>query len=278
MTYFASSCFNSTNIKDLLRFCREKKFYQLELNGNLEPESELAARLTIAKDFTFLIHNYFPAPREPFVLNLASADKNIRQMSIDHCRQALSLCQQLNIPFYSVHAGFLADLQPNDLGRKQSDLPFIDRDAGLKYFTNSITQLLNDKVDVLIENNINSHENLVNGQNRLYLLAEPEETYQFFSKINDPRLGLLVDLGHLNVSSQQLHFDKYQFLDKLPHWIKAFHLSANDGESDQGLSFSADEWFIKPLKQFPKAVKIIEIDNNNSTETLSACIKIIDSL
>lgn len=279
MTYFASTCFNYSDLNSLLQYCQDQKNFRIELSGNLGTRKDTLASLSKANDFSFLIHNYFPAPEEPFVLNLASADANIRKRSLDHCRQALNLCQMLNIPFYSVHAGFLVDLDPNDLGSRQTDQPRINRADGLKNFTDSINQLLKEtEIDLLVENNVNSLENLVEGRNELYLLAEPEETLDFFRNLNHPRLGLLADLGHLNVSAQQLKFDKYQYLEDLHPWIKAFHLSANNGISDQGLHFRKDEWFIKELKKFPKALKIIEISKQSQKSDLRRCQKIVDNL
>ena len=273
MTYLASSCFNFKTLKDLLSYCRQNGFYQLELGGNLQ-EGNLNQ-----PDFSFLIHNYFPAPKEPFVINLASTDEDISQKSLNHCFAAMSLCHSLEIPFYSVHAGFLVNLRPNDLGAAQTHRPRIDRATGLKNFTDAINQLLEtNTIDLLIENNVNSRENLVNGKNELYLLAEPEETLSFFKQINHPRLGLLVDLGHLNVSAEQLHFNKYQYLKKLAPWIKAFHLSANNGLEDQGLSFTNNEWFIEILKKFPAVPKIIEINKQNKLADLLNCLNIINNL
>lgn len=271
MNYCSSSCFKFTKIKDLLEFCRTQDLNQIELSGNLEFDQTTATELIKAKDFFLLIHNYFPTPKEPFVLNMASANNSIRGKSVQHCQQAISLCQKLKIPFYSVHAGFLADLQPDDLGKKQAELPYIDRETGLKLFNDSVDQLLNLKFPLLIENNVNSRENLVKGKNKLYLLAEPEETLQFFKHFNNSYLGLLVDLGHLNVSAQQLGFDKYKYLEILAPWIKAFHLSANNGIEDQGLVFSQDEWFMKTLNKFPNAAKIIEVNTQTNFSDLLNC-------
>lgn len=272
MTYLASSCFNFSNLDDLLKFCRENKFFHLELTSNLQGSN------LNQPEFSFLIHNYFPQPKANFVLNLASTDENIRQKSLSHCRRAIKLCQEFSLPFYSVHAGFLFEARPQDLGQKQTDLPRIKRARGLKIFRDSINQLLALKFPLLIENNVNSQENLVDGKNQLYLLAEPKETVEFLQDVNDPHLGLLVDLGHLNVSAKQLKFDKYSYLEKLRPWIKAFHISTNDGNSDQGRPFTKDEWFIEPLKQFPDAVKIIEVDKKYPINVLTDCVKIIDNL
>jgi sugar phosphate isomerase/epimerase len=278
MNYVSSSCFEWTRLSDLITFSRQHHFYNLELSGNLEFDPQTESILSQVKDFSFLIHNYFPAPKDSLVLNLASATDSVRQKSIDHCRRAIDLCRHLHLPFYSVHAGFLFEAKPQDLGQKQTDLPRIERTQGLKIFRDSINQLLALEFPLLIENNVNSQENLVDGQNQLYLLAEPEETLRFFKQLNHPRLGLLVDLGHLNVSAQQLRFDKYEYLEALTPWIRAFHLSANNGIKDQGLAFNKDEWFIDVLKKFKDVAKIIELDKNQPPADLSKCIKIINAL
>ena len=41
---------------------------------------------------SLLVHNYFPPPPTPFVLNLASADEEIRRKSREMVRRALGLC------------------------------------------------------------------------------------------------------------------------------------------------------------------------------------------
>lgn len=280
LVYVSSSCFPYQNLNDLLIFCKNNKFTNLELTGSLAyDENALTILKKHADDFHFLIHNYFPQIKDPLVINLASNNAAIREKSLNHCQQALELCQTINAPFYSVHAGFLVDLDPDDLGAKQTSRPRIDRAAGLKNFTDSISQLLTEtRVNLLVENNVNSQENLVEGKNELYLLAEPEETLVFFRRFNHPRLGLLVDLGHLNVSAKQLKFDKDKYLETLRPWIRAFHLSANDGISDQGRRFTKDEWFIKKLKEFPETPKIIEISSRSQAADLRNCFEAVVNL
>ena len=56
--------------------------------------------------FDFLVHNYFPPPEQPFVLNLASADPHIRNRSLAHCRSAIDLAHELETDLFTVHAGF----------------------------------------------------------------------------------------------------------------------------------------------------------------------------
>jgi len=43
----------------------------------------------------YLIHNYFPPPSKPFVLNLASLDDKLYKQSIDLCINAIKLSKNL---------------------------------------------------------------------------------------------------------------------------------------------------------------------------------------
>ena len=84
--------------------------------GRCMEESGLAVR----------VHNYFPPPSTGFVLNLASDDEVVARASMNLCREALSLCGELGIPYYSVHAGFCVHCTPADLGRGLAELPRIE--------------------------------------------------------------------------------------------------------------------------------------------------------
>ncbi len=55
------------------------------------------------------IHNYFPPPKQQFVLNLSSPDEDTRQKSVAHVIQSIELAKTLNAKIYSVHAGFVND-------------------------------------------------------------------------------------------------------------------------------------------------------------------------
>ena len=45
------------------------------------------------------------------------------------------------------------------------------------------------------------------------------------------------------------HFDTLIFLSKCDKWIKGYHLSDNDGESDSNQGISKDSWFWPNLKK-----------------------------
>jgi sugar phosphate isomerase/epimerase len=56
-------------------------------------------------------------------------------------------------------------------------------------------------------------------------------------------IGLLMDVGHLKVSSNSLNFNKGEGLKSLKKYIKGYHLSDNDGIFDSNNKIHKDSWF-----------------------------------
>lgn len=225
-----------------------------------------------SKRIRLLAHNYFPAPRNPFVLNLAALDSEIRSLSLDHCRRAIQLNADLGAPFYSVHAGFAAYPRPEHLGRAIDPSSAIPRKDAYRMFGETVKILLDDAdkagISLFIENNVVSLNNLLNGRNAMLLLAEPEEIVRFVAEINHPRFGVLMDVGHLKVSARTLGFDAGAALEALLPQVRAFHLSDNDGLVDSNRPFGADAWFMPALTRARDAHVIIELCRVTEQEAL----------
>jgi len=75
--------------------------------------------------FNFLIHNYFPPPKIPFIFNLASLNKLIRKKSIHLAKKAIDLANKIDCPLYTFHAGFTVN--PNKLGKPFPKNQNVDR-------------------------------------------------------------------------------------------------------------------------------------------------------
>jgi sugar phosphate isomerase/epimerase len=58
-----------------------------------------------------------------------------------------------------------------------------------------------------------------------------------------PNVGLLVDLAHLYVSSKTLGFDAIRAHNQISQWIRAYHLSENNGLEDFNWPVEEDSWF-----------------------------------
>ena len=62
-------------------------------------------RLTNDKNINIRIHNYFPAPKSEFVINLASNNKTIIRKSMKQLKRSILLTKNLKNEFFSFHAG-----------------------------------------------------------------------------------------------------------------------------------------------------------------------------
>ena len=95
----------------------------------------------INKNFK-LLHNYFPAPKVPFVINLASESKEIRELSLTHCLKNIELSAKNKIDFYSAHAGFCIDPEPESLGKFIQIEKKFQRSKHIDIFLESLNKIL----------------------------------------------------------------------------------------------------------------------------------------
>ena len=228
-------------------------FKSLELSGgtycpNLKGDLEDLKKIT--KDL--LLHNYFPPPEQPFVMNLASNKHRISEQSLDLAKSAIDISGKIGASYYAVHAGFLFDPEIEDLGKRISRKVIMEREVGLEKFATNIESLAvfaqKRNVKLLVENNVLSKSNLESFGVNPFLLVEPEEISYFFERANS-NVGLLMDLGHLNVSASSLSLDKIEFLEEISKYVCGYHFSDNDGTADQHSELSPTSWFLPHINQ-----------------------------
>jgi len=274
--YISTIAFNSLNIEEAILIAESNNF-ALEFSSGLpyHPQMETIYNNCNLKR---LPHNYFPAPKTPFVLNLASANDDIREFSINHCIQGLQLAKKSNSPFYSAHFGFCIDPNPNELGNQLIYQNNFDKNKNLNYFYHSIITILKEaeKLDILflIENNVIAKSNLKNGVNPL-LGCSSQEIIDFFKTIKSNYLGLLLDTAHLKVSSTTLNLNIENELANITTFIKAVHHSDNDGLVDNNSSLSNDYWFLKFINKFSQIPHIIEVMDLSVNEIIDQ-IKVLN--
>jgi sugar phosphate isomerase/epimerase len=198
----------------------------------------------------YLIHNYFPPPLEPFVLNLASKEAKVQQQSLQLVCKALELSAKLHAPFYSVHAGFITD--PTGFGTTSFIFPAPTSSDEAHYAMERFVASLQIALDVaqrldiqiLIENNVCSED--LRGK---LLLQSAEEFHELFRSVQSAHLGVLLDTGHLNVTSHTLSFDRMNFADQVAPYVKAFHIHDNDGVADLHQPVGASSWVFDVLNR-----------------------------
>lgn len=218
----------------------------IELSGGIHCPNQTILLKKLAKKASLVPHNYFPPPKESFVLNLASEEEDIYKKSREHIINASILSAELGSKFYSFHSGFLCDPSPNQLGKPIKALPLSNRKNALNKFIERIN-LLSDfcgdlGINLLIENNVLSYRNFQNFKSNPFLMVDFFEAEEIMKNTPD-NVSLLIDVAHLKVSANTLQFDKVEYLKRLRKWTKAYHLSDNNSLSDTNKPLTQSCWF-----------------------------------
>jgi len=221
----------------------------IELGAGVSADKDSLSHIVVM-GCRFLVHNYFPPPINPFVLNLASGDDGIRQRSLELVFRALTLTSQLGASFYSVHAGFITD--PTSFGTTSFVFPMPASPDEVQFAMDRFTAALEIAVDhaqhlgvqILVENNVCSEE--LRGK---LLLQSADEFLELFRVLHSPHLGMLLDTGHLNVTANTLGFDCMAFLGKVAPYVRAFHIHDNDGTADTHEPVQPGGWALDVLRQ-----------------------------
>lgn len=223
------------------------------------PESELGNLIKQYKshgvEFTF--HNYFPPPEVPIVMNFLSQQKKNRDDSKKIIANAIELAKLTDTKIFAFHPGYLREADVNEKGyfnfKGNSRITFrkgleIYRDIFFDFY-----QSLNINQDVYL-----GVENLFpnsDGTNDSFMCTyeEIEDLFKF-EKINKLNLFLLLDLGHLAISSNILNFNRYEYIEKcienFGDRIFEIHISNNDEKNDLHNRITKDSWQLKSLKNF----------------------------
>ncbi|HEY6160790.1 MAG TPA: TIM barrel protein [Bacteroidia bacterium] len=236
MIYVSSSCVKARSIGDSVRTLAQEGFTAIELSGGTAGSGNLEQELLdLKKEYglSFLCHNYFPPPPQPFVINLASLDAKIAQMSIEHLQGAIALSAKLNAPKFGFHAGFLINIPVAEVGKSISKRKLFNRSEAFEMFCrnfNKLRKAAGEKVELYIENNVVSEKNLANyeGINPLFITDEAGFN-EFRSRID---FRPLLDLAHLKVSCRSLGLDFERQASFFISSTDYIHVSDNDGRSD----------------------------------------------
>ena len=224
----------------------------VELSGGAYSATLLGDLQALTADIHFQIHNYFPPPKDPFVLNLGSLDTLIGEKSVTHVEQALQWCTALGADRYSFHAGFLLDPKVDEVGKRIPSRSLFDREECINAFVNRVTRLagIADRLGIclMIENNVLSAKNAREfGANPL-LMCDPQECHAIMEML-PYSVKQLIDVAHLKVSANSLNFDASTMFEVCHERIAGYHLSDNNGLEDSNQEVGEDAWFWPHLKE-----------------------------
>jgi sugar phosphate isomerase/epimerase len=243
-------------------------FKAVELSGGIYDKNQLKNLKKLLPNLSLQVHNYFPPPEDPFVLNLASNDQVIFKKSISHIRKAIDFAIELGRPIYSFHAGFLFDPIYSQLGKPIHKQTINNRAKTLEVFINRVKDLAEEYresgVILLIENNVLSKRNFINFNCNPFLLVDSSECNYFMENMPE-NVKLLIDVAHLKVSSKTLNFCPENMLKECEKWTYAYHLSENDGITDSNSPVLYDSWFWPHIRK-DLDFYVLEIYNTSEDE------------
>jgi sugar phosphate isomerase/epimerase len=263
MIYVSSACSKQKKIGAAIRELAEHGFQNIELSGGTEYYESYEDDIFDLKEkysLNFLIHNYFPPPKEDFVLNLASLDDAIFERSLEQLRKSIRLAHLLGADKFGFHAGFYANISLDEIGKAISAGHLCNTKQAYERFCSGFNLIKSESKEVAmyIENNVYSKTNfdIYGLQNPLMLtsLTEYRELQQHID------FKLLLDVAHLYVSSRTLCFDFDSHLDQMIMETDYIHLSDNDGYHDQNANFASDSKLLNKLKKNHLKDKIITLE------------------
>lgn len=250
---------------DYAKFLFEKGIVKIELSGGLYDEDfprkllelrSLGAKLTL--------HNYIPFTKNSFVLNLASANDEIAEISFEHVKEALFWSGEVEAQYFAVHAGFLIDPKVAELGNTLHQKVLQNKSEALDRFKNRVSKLSDFArqygVSLLIENNVITKRNLKTFDANPLLLCTGNEIALFFEDL-DNKVKLLLDVGHFKVSCKTFAQEPIDELIAVRPYIGGLHLSDNNGFADTNSTFSSQSWFINRLPRCDYTV--VEVYESN---------------
>lgn len=279
--YISTGLNKEITTSKLLKEFKRNNIKNVELSSGIY-EKDIFNKLKKVKKVKLLLHNYFPVPKKPFIINLASKNKIVFVRSLNHLKKAILYSSRLKLKYFSFHAGFLVDPNIKDFGRTLPKQIVNSRKEILDLFIKRLNSLSKfakkKKVMILLENNVLTKKNLNRFDKNPFLMTRLEESKTIMNKTDD-NVRLLVDLAHLKVSSKTLRFDPVKYLQKLDKWIEAYHLSDNNGLADENKNLTSKSWFWKHLKNNAKycTLELKNLSIKNLHSQLNLCNKYLST-
>lgn len=272
MIYVSSSCLKYSKISDCVKALADYGICNIELSGGTDYYSDILSDLLLLKkeyNLNYLVHNYFPPPEEPFILNLASLDDRIWMKSVDFMKKSINMAVALGSPVYGLHAGFFVNPSVNEIGKVFNKRDLFNQELAVKRFIEGykiIENYCQNKLKLYVENNVLSYRNYKEYGTNPFMLTTFDE-YKVMRDLFD--FNLLFDLAHFKVSANSLKLNLVNETAKFMEVSDYIHISDNDGFADQNLLPRLDTFIYKCLKEAVLCNKLVTLEIYADIHSLS---------
>jgi len=272
MIFISTSCFHEKkSVIKILKEYSKQGIKNIELGASHEYEENIMEFLKEYKkkhDAEFTIHAYFPPEKNPFIINLASQKPDAVGKSISKIKKMIDTAKELDAKLCGFHAGFLVESE--ELGKPLDKSNRFEYEKGYKTFLESakeICQYAKSKgVKIAFEPNVVSSYNVVGDKNELALMCKTGEIKRFYRDLEAlgiNNLGLLLDLGHLKVTANNLKFDAEEFVGAFRSKVAEIHIHENEGKIDEHKPLKKDSWGLRIINKYGFKNVLITLEVNN---------------
>ncbi|MEZ4720760.1 MAG: TIM barrel protein [Flavobacteriales bacterium] len=277
MIYVSSSCVKASTVAEAVEKLVAEGYNNIELSGGTKNYPNLVSDLLSLKDkysLNYLCHNYFPPPESDFVLNLASLDEEINQLSLNHVKRAIELSKKLGGNKFAFHAGFRINIPVNEIGKVIQKRPLFDRKQALDRFNTNLKHIHLEagSVDIYVENNVLSSANFesYDRENPFFLTDS--------SGLDEIQIRPLLDVAHLYVSCNTLGLNLANELEKFIKRTDYIHISGNDGKSDSNQAIDVQSELFRELNNHNLAGKTITLEVYSGLKDLRTSFENIERI
>ena len=283
MIYVSSSCVKKKSIVSVIETLAKKGIKNIELSGGSQYEQgtlETLQALRKKLNLNFRLHNYFPAPKDEFILNLASEEAHTFRQSYEHLEKAIRWSASLGAKRYAFHAGFYIPITIHDIGKKIPRSKLQDVQTSQERFYSAYRKLeklaLSLGVELYIENNVYSHSNYeVFNDEVPFMLLSSRDYLEMKERIN---FRVLLDIAHLKVSCKTLGLDFKKELDFFLPVTDYIHLSANDGLHDTNKAIHKDKSLMKLLRGYDLKNKTFTLEIYDDLNEVVKSYKLLEEV
>lgn len=283
MIYISSACIKRNNIAEIIRQYASRDIQNIELSGGTDYYDDIESDLQKLKEnyrLNYACHAYFPPPQDHFVVNLASCNDQIYKRSIDHYVHCIEMLKRLECKVLSIHAGFLIEIGVDEIGKQLNNRVVYDESEAYERFCNAyeyIAKLCKENgISFFLENNVLNAQNYKEFGYHNYMMMTDYASIMKMKEHLD--FNLLLDLGHLHVSTQTLGLDFSQECDMLQPYIKWIHMSENNGVVDQHKPLIEDNPIIKELSKLYHPDINITLETEGSMQDIIESIKMVERI
>ncbi len=281
MIYISSSCIKKHNIAEVISCLALNGMQTIELSGGTDYYSDIESDLLDLKNkyqLSYVCHGYFPPPKIPFVVNLASCNDQVYKQSLEHYENCVEMLKHIDCGVLSVHAGFLIEIATDELGGGLNDQTHYEEEQAYDRFCSAYKYIAGlcaeNNIALYLENNVLNAENYKRFGNHDYLMMT---NYDSIMKLRSQlEFNLLLDLAHLHVSSRALGLDYLEECEKLKDYVRWIHISENDGIFDEHKPLKNDSAIMKGMEIVYRSGMDITLETVGSIQEICESVKLVE--